>query len=598
MDNSKKLSRETQGAYRWYASPDITWSRALMVGMVPIVCALIFAATPWGANLQRPTEFQFRHWVKRDPPVDSRMRIYAFDDDTVNLLKAEDLSLEEWGEVFKSFAPSTPRAIFTNKVFATPRGMPEAADFVRELRALDYPVIAGAFGSDSPIPGRNELSYNPDDYNLSKVMRTPDWLEQTQSFHYVYGPASPIEPAFSHIGHLQYRDYFVPSFIRSSKQSNETIPSASLFTAKRREIVDGHLFLDSGRFLLTKRAKILVNLAHPTTYFPRTFSLVNVIKKIREGKVYDDLPKDTVVVILADFYTGAADRVPTPFGSQSGGYAMTALVNSVLTGNWLKTVPHTWLFVTGFGLLGIACALFFSDILFFVATGVGFTLSLGSGLVVFSWLGVEVPWLFSSLSLASAALITFAERTRSAGNKIRHLRQALEGSYSLAKLNEILKHPSQLDLQPTGKVLTIMFVDIVGFSLASESHNAQDVFSHLRSLMRRLGHTVQEYGGVVDKTLGDGLMCFFGYSFDGTEAAENHAEQALSCAVKIQQDNARHNIAAFENAEPVYPLRIGLNTAQVYVGDLGSTRNIDLTVIGPGVNLAKRLEEAWKAIPS
>jgi class 3 adenylate cyclase len=137
-----------------------------------------------------------------------------------------------------------------------------------------------------------------------------------------------------------------------------------------------------------------------------------------------------------------------------------------------------------------------------------------------------------------------------------------------------------------------MFIDVVGFSLIAEKMLPRAAFENLKSMLARVGETVHEHGGVIDKTLGDGLLCYFGYRFDRDTTSPDHAEKALLCARKIQEDNILRNIQAAENNEPVYPLRIGINTASCYLGDLGSESRIDFTLVGNGVNFAKRLEGA------
>ena len=63
-----------------------------------------------------------------------------------------------------------------------------------------------------------------------------------------------------------------------------------------------------------------------------------------------------------------------------------------------------------------------------------------------------------------------------------------------------------------------MFIDIVGFSRAAEKQTPREAFSSLKRLMDRLRHAVHEHGGVVDRTLGDGMLCVFGYDLVDREA--------------------------------------------------------------------------------
>ncbi len=137
-----------------------------------------------------------------------------------------------------------------------------------------------------------------------------------------------------------------------------------------------------------------------------------------------------------------------------------------------------------------------------------------------------------------------------------------------------------------------MFIDVVGFSLSAENMLPRLAFDTLKEILLEMGKQVHEYGGIVDKTLGDGLLCYFGYRFDRDETTTDHAEKALRCAIRIQELNMQRNLHALSVGEPLYPLRIGINTASSYLGDLGSGQKIEFTVVGNGVNFAKRLEGA------
>lgn len=132
-----------------------------------------------------------------------------------------------------------------------------------------------------------------------------------------------------------------------------------------------------------------------------------------------------------------------------------------------------------------------------------------------------------------------------------------------------------------------MFVDIVGFAKVAETHNAEECFLHLKSILSRIADYVKKYGGKVDKTMGDGVLCVFGH-----DGLADHAARALRCAVALQRESLDIDIQSHLKSRPVYPLRIGINTGEVFMGDLGDSLHPDVTVIGHGVNIANRLEAA------
>jgi len=162
---------------------------------------------------------------------------------------------------------------------------------------------------------------------------------------------------------------------------------------------------------------------------------------------------------------------------------------------------------------------------------------------------------------------------------------------SEAKLNKIVRNPFVFDLKPSGRFVTIMFIDIEGFSRLSKSSSPELVFRNLQHQIGMLAAAVHAEGGVVDNVLGDGLICFFGHDYDGSNPVASHADRAVACAIKIQQKNARELLQQ-QSEYQHYPLRIGINSANVHIGDLGGTKRIKPTVIGSGVNFAQRLETA------
>lgn len=143
------------------------------------------------------------------------------------------------------------------------------------------------------------------------------------------------------------------------------------------------------------------------------------------------------------------------------------------------------------------------------------------------------------------------------------------------------------------RVLTLMFIDVVGFSRTAEMQPPQAVFAELQELMRWITEVVYSFNGRVDRTLGDGLFCVFGMDDSSPTDLARQVDRAVACAIQIQRRHLAHALKAVsEGSRRVSPLRIGINTSSVYVGDLGGRRRNDFTVIGNGVNLAERLEAA------
>lgn len=136
-----------------------------------------------------------------------------------------------------------------------------------------------------------------------------------------------------------------------------------------------------------------------------------------------------------------------------------------------------------------------------------------------------------------------------------------------------------------------MFIDVAGFSLLAEDRSPNDLFQELKPFIGQMRKTIRAHGGIVDKVLGDGILAYFGFDQPVT-AHRDHATAALDCAAVLQTEALARCLSAKAVGGAQYPIRIGLNSAQVYVGDLGDDDKVEFTVIGHGVNYAKRIEDS------
>ena len=136
-----------------------------------------------------------------------------------------------------------------------------------------------------------------------------------------------------------------------------------------------------------------------------------------------------------------------------------------------------------------------------------------------------------------------------------------------------------------------MFIDIVGFSLTSEKIGSKATYNLLSTYISTLTEMINKYDGLIDRSLGDGLLCYFGDESQ-KQRSQNHATRAFCAALAIQHNSTK--LIALSRNQPgiLFPVRIGLHSDKVFVGNLGGSSRIDFTMIGNGVNFASRLETA------
>lgn len=137
---------------------------------------------------------------------------------------------------------------------------------------------------------------------------------------------------------------------------------------------------------------------------------------------------------------------------------------------------------------------------------------------------------------------------------------------------------------------TVMFTDIADFTGLTETLGASGTVNMLNEYFTEMVEAVFEHKGTLDKYIGDAIMAVFGAPFPAPEDADN----AVACAMSMHQRLAVFNRARQLNGESPIKIRIGINSDQVVTGNIGSERRMDYTVIGDGVNVAARLEQANK----
>ena len=207
--------------------------------------------------------------------------------------------------------------------------------------------------------------------------------------------------------------------------------------------------------------------------------------------------------------------------------------------------------------------------------------------------GSEIFQLAILPSAGFVSIILFALglgfKTREQEENFEYYRSSLEGVVSENMIGAILKNPEKIKTGVTEARITIMFIDMVGYSRIVRKSSPQLVFDEIKSIMAGMKAIVHDHGGIIDKTLGDGLLCSFGSNLFG-EHIPHHEQAAIDCAEELQKYMVTR---IFSNEEkPVLPIRIGINTDRVYIGNMGDQKNFDFTLTGEGVVLASRFEAA------
>ncbi len=169
------------------------------------------------------------------------------------------------------------------------------------------------------------------------------------------------------------------------------------------------------------------------------------------------------------------------------------------------------------------------------------------------------------------------------------LRNSLQSFCSFAPVDVVrglIKSGIPLHLGVEARAMTILFSDLENFSTHAEQSSPDALLEQMSVYFEQVTRAISDEKGTVDKFIGDGIMAFWG----APEALPDHALRACAASLRAVRRMERANETWRADGKPTLRVRIGLNSAEVLVGNIGSSDRFSYTTIGDGVNVAARLE--------
>lgn len=177
------------------------------------------------------------------------------------------------------------------------------------------------------------------------------------------------------------------------------------------------------------------------------------------------------------------------------------------------------------------------------------------------------------------------------GRQKAFIKQAFRHYLSGDVIEKIIRDPKHLQLGGEKRELTIMFTDLAGFSTFSEKLGPVELTTLLNEYLTEMTDIIMEEGGTLDKYEGDAIIAFW----NAPLAQSDHAVRACRAALRCQRRLAELRDGFQQRTGAVLRMRVGLNTGDVVVGNMGSRKRFNYTILGDAANLAARLEGANKA---
>jgi adenylate cyclase len=204
---------------------------------------------------------------------------------------------------------------------------------------------------------------------------------------------------------------------------------------------------------------------------------------------------------------------------------------------------------------------------------------------------VPIPGMLLNLFYPPAGLIlssvgVMLYRTIFEQRQQRALRSALSQYLSPDVMQEVAANPESIRLGGEKREMTVLFSDLRGFTSYSETIDPQELVQILNEYLTEMTDVIFTHRGTVDKYMGDAIMAFWG----APRPQADHARRACNTAVDMMRELEGLNQRWHAEGKEMVNIGIGINTGPMTVGNMGSQRRLDYTVMGDSVNLGSRLE--------
>lgn len=330
-------------------------------------------------------------------------------------------------------------------------------------------------------------------------------------------------------------------------------------------------------------------------YGPKeTFKYISYLDIIEGRYDKEELKGKIALIGYTDTAKGLYDMRATPFDPNMAGIEIHATaIQNIIDNNFMRRL-EVWQNVL------VMMAVLFIMILIFSFKKINFVVRNGAALsliiiyvvavqAVFNtgvWVELFYP-VFSLFVLYLVATITNYYGEEVEKKKIKH---AFKHYTSPELIEELMKNPDKLKLGGERKNLTVFFSDVAGFTSMSENMEPEKLVELLNEYLSVMTDIILKNKGMVDKYEGDAIMAVFG----APVYIEEHAEYACITALEHQRELQKMRNSWKERGLPQLSVRIGINTGDMIVGNMGSNERFNYTVMGDSVNLASRLEGANK----
>ena len=605
----------------------------LILSFIIIALVFIFVAYfTYNTAEAKAYDYMLKHFTTAKLPFDNHKQIYGSDDIVLVMIDAKTVEKYRWPwkretncKLFEYLLNYTDTKIVVHdSILATlDRDNPESdKKFFNTLNKFDnlvegfMPVIKNwdnprkgnsydkVFGEKFSIKVTDKSSPSPDLYGSMMTFPEP-------YFNIVkYAGSVSILPGFIN-GNLsswsmdeiyrnqeyifKYKGKYYPSLAMRTFLLANNNPQI-VITNKYIKFPELNYKIKQVRNYYQKITPIRFYKLYPTGYSHIKYSAVDLMdsyENLQTGKkpILDSaLFKDKIVVIGANVPagTGLNDNKNTPISiNHPGADIQATIIDNIFHNDFLNIAPD-WVnilltilgmvfvygFIRAFGLL--------KSIISVLGVIFGY-LILGAACYYFKIvISVLTPVIMFVLTIILAYTHKFVLENRSK----EKVKSAMGKYMSEDVMKRVIMNIDNLGLGGKKSTVTVLFADIRGFTSMSEQMSAQQVSEILNEYFTEMEPIITKYNGIINKFIGDAVMAVFGEPIQD----KNHAQNAVKCAYEMLEKVKELQKKWVKENKPKIEIGIGINTGEVFVGNIGSVNRMEYTVIGDTVNLASRLE--------
>ena len=596
-----------------------------------LIIISIFAFVAWITyTFAEPKVYDFmvKNFTAERLPFDSTKNVYGHDDIVLVVIDSKSIERYRWPwkrdlncKIFEYFSEYVkPKIFIHDAIFTTlDKDNPKSdAKYFESLKKTNNLVEGFMYsrGYDDEKLGKKYDEMFNQKYGLKNVkvevnlpqifggmITSPkeflDSVPNMGSITIIPGfiNGNPVDDIYrTHNYFMNYKGYILPSLAMSAFMSANGYP----YTVINKEFIE---FPELNYKIRHKISSIIPISTVPIKYYKmyglyshKHYSAIDImdsydsIKQGKKPKISPEVFKDKIVVLGVNdpLKDGLNDNKSSPMAINHPAMDIQATcVDNLIHKDFLFVLPNWVNFILTILVMfliylairtqNLAKALFYTVMLLCIT----FVISAAC-----FYFGIVINTITPIIVGVTTVVIAYVNRYLIETKKKEKVTTALGKYMSEDVMKDVLKNIDNLGLGGKKSVVTVLFSDIRGFTSLSETMSAQQVSELLNEYFSEMEPIVSKYNGIINKFIGDAVMAVFGEPIQD----ENHPINAVRCGMEMLRKVDELDKKWQEEGKPSIQIGVGINTGEVFIGNIGSEKRMEYTVIGDTVNLASRLE--------